>query len=1043
MSKLIHQDEDSDSDDWFNKDENDFVVKVGTQQNNDGTIEAYDEQTGVNRPGMSVREMINNLKLPLNDFDGNYVESFNNADIARTSKFNIPKSAPGKYIQPIPLTKLMNIAENETVSMFADINAEKDEFVATLMKRTYGEALQLVIMKVMIKLGTIPMYETVKQFFKILFAQTQFWDQLQKFFQQSTEQRKRKKTKNKIIRPTVSKEEMIDIMLKFLTEAKRHVSFEKHVIDFCENLKEMSSDSARNQNEVFSELITFVTKKRSCKKVSIYPTIRELRAEISSSLDLQKNIVKGKYQSVEHYLEVHLNLLKEDFLIPMRTGIEMYRKFVEKHGARKSFIGDELRVHYPVKLFLPSLVNRHTAKDQLVLVDLDPTERGYMNFSARYRRLALPSTKRLMSGSMVLFSSGPELTDLIVATISNRDAAQLLDGYIYVEFICLEQETETEGKLNSGYTNMVIFDRPLLMIESGIFFEPYHQTFNALKRLREDDFPLKSYIVDVTLPGTCLPEYLCRRNGHLFSYGGIEFDLKKVTSWPSTALAAAVGLKSSQFEAFRMALTSQFALIQGPPGTGKTFLGLRILETLLANTSEQILLICLTNHALDQFLCGVTRFTNSIVRMGGQSKHPLLDAYNVKQLQEDEGIDKRLRISYYNAKQEYLKLVDRFDQLQQSQQEQDESKAMSKAIIQCMEEMLHASHRLNELSQLSTLKLVQNIRVVAMTTTYAARNRTLLELLRTPIVVIEEAAEVLEAHIVSSLTRHTQQCILIGDHKQLRPTTSTYVLSNRYRMDLSLFERMINNNFNVATLTVQHRMRPEIANLLRPTIYPVLEDTDTVRVYPSVVGMKQNLFFLTHRQPEGGSAGEPSDKQTDDESNDAKSKKNMFECRFLLALCEYLLTGGVYTAKDIVILTAYNGQMQQMVLEKKRRSALQGIRVAVIDNYQGEESKIILLSLVRSTSSDVDNIGFLAHKNRICVALSRAREGLYIVGNMRLLAKCSKTWAAIDRKLREQNSIGDSLPLQCVKHGQVMEVSHPEELEAFSISDRQCICVAP
>lgn len=37
------------------------------------------------------------------------------------------------------------------------------------------------------------------------------------------------------------------------------------------------------------------------------------------------------------------------------------------------------------------------------------------------------------------------------------------------------------------------------------------------------------------------------------------------------------------------------------------------------------------------------------------------------------------------------------------------------------------------------------------------------------IVVCEEAAEVLEPHILTSLSRHTEQLILIGDHEQLRP----------------------------------------------------------------------------------------------------------------------------------------------------------------------------------------------------------------------------------------------------------------------------------
>lgn len=55
------------------------------------------------------------------------------------------------------------------------------------------------------------------------------------------------------------------------------------------------------------------------------------------------------------------------------------------------------------------------------------------------------------------------------------------------------------------------------------------------------------------------------------------------------------------------------------------------------------------------------------------------------------------------------------------------------------------------------------------------------------------------------------------------------------------------------------------------------------------------------------------------------------------------------------------------------------VRVCNVDDYQGEENEIILLSLVRSNKND--SIGFLKTTNRICVALSRARLGLYIFGN--------------------------------------------------------------
>lgn len=44
------------------------------------------------------------------------------------------------------------------------------------------------------------------------------------------------------------------------------------------------------------------------------------------------------------------------------------------------------------------------------------------------------------------------------------------------------------------------------------------------------------------------------------------------------------------------------------------------------------------------------------------------------------------------------------------------------------------------------------------------------------IVMVEEAAEVFEAHVLVCLSRHTQHLILVGDHEQLRPKPNTYEL---------------------------------------------------------------------------------------------------------------------------------------------------------------------------------------------------------------------------------------------------------------------------
>lgn len=103
---------------------------------------------------------------------------------------------------------------------------------------------------------------------------------------------------------------------------------------------------------------------------------------------------------------------------------------------------------------------------------------------------------------------------------------------------------------------------------------------------------------------------------------------------------------------------------------------------------------------------------------------------------------------------------------------------------------------------------------------------------------------------------------------------------------------------------------------------------------------------------------------------------------------------------------------------------LKNLYVTTVDNYQGQENRIILLSLVRSNGKGI--IGFLSEENRVCVALSRAREGLYIIGNMNdLVMKNNKIWPKLKNILEDQKAIGEILPLRCQ--------NHPDELINVSV----------
>ena len=172
----------------------------------------------------------------------------------------------------------------------------------------------------------------------------------------------------------------------------------------------------------------------------------------------------------------------------------------------------------------------------------------------------------------------------------------------------------------------------------------------------------------------------------------------------------------------------------------------------------------------------------------------------------------------------------------------------------------------------------------------------------------------------------------------------------------------------------------------------------------------------------------------------------------VVSLVKHLALQGAYHRKeDIAVLTPYLGQLRilrskfagdfdlvvgekdmEEIEAQERREMLAGkaaevhegnqlrrgklgdaIRIATVDNFQGEEAKIIVISLVRSNESH--KCGFLRTNNRINVLLSRAQHGMYIIGDSET-AREGSMWVSVIGMLERGGNIGPKLALQCPRH---------------------------
>ena len=905
--------------------------------------------------------------------------------------------------------------------------------------------------------------------------------------------------------------------------------------------------------------------------------------------------IEGGFQDVEHYLDVHFRLLREDFIQPLRIGIREYLKISENRLTRKKLT--EVRIYKDVKIIKAVCTNSGLIHE--------------INFSVENLKwVNWQTSKRFIYGSLLCLSNN-NFEDIIMATVEDRKPEFLAKGILRIKF-------EEESQLHD-YNSTEMF----VMLETTAFFEPYRHVLDGLITISPETFPFQDAIIRC-LPTSNPPKYLNSLGAKYFDLTSLStkqtcdeivisdesepmtpprlklVDILRESSWPP---ASSLGLDESQSKALRNSLSSEVSVVQGPPGTGKTFIGLKIVEILLENwdrwnvDEKPILVVCYTNHALDQFLEGISKFLKKgIVRVGGRSKSELMKAFSLNQLrcqlrsnknipkdiyskkkdvlhemrclQEEiegtgnilEGLEKSLiheaQLKKFMTPEQFTSLTsfqslfnnynntsfviewlhmnevievpvdEKVDDPQFSEQEEQEyldveneaeleeqqrrveeedlifglnnlaveerkmnrvratemkfnvnkkkpdesgwqmqkdqikntKKKLKKhlansdvmdqhegeAVINvwqlnindrwrlyrywlqkyrislklgvAMEMQMYdlLAENLKEIHSNEDEWVMKGAKIIGMTTTGAARYRKLLSSMRPKVIIVEEAAEVLESHVVTSLNPECQHLILIGDHKQLRPSANVYKLGIKYHLTCSLFERLVMNDFPYVTLERQHRMRPEIADFAR-IIYPLLKDDDSVLDQDHIMGVNSNVFFLNHCEQET-------------QDSELMSASNKHEAAFLAKFCLYLIQQG-YSKQQITILTPYAGQMFE-IRKLMPKNIFQGLRICPVDNYQGEENDIILLSLVRSNFDE--NIGFLKETNRLNVALTRAKKGLFVIGNFDMLKNKSEFVHRIcsEAVKKVPPVIGTHLTLCCQNHPNTkIMVSHAKDFD--------------
>lgn len=434
-----------------------------------------------------------------------------------------------------------------------------------------------------------------------------------------------------------------------------------------------------------------------------------------------------------------------------------------------------------------------------------------------------------------------------------------------------------------------------------------------------------------------------------------------------------VSLNDSQVSAVESAVNNRITLISGPPGTGKTRTICEIVRTLKLNQPNlKILISSDSNSAI----------FNAVKELKKNGVKVLRHISDMREKEEKETNNNELNdVTFSSLLEEYIN--------------KNESENVKKALKR---NFYVASSVRRELNRIRTRRFQEEMKKVdVLCCTCSSCGNRLVANCSFNVLIIDEASQITEPSLLIPFNLTYDQLILLGDCKQLPPYVEDKTIMKNYK--ISMFKRL-SLYYKPHFLNVQYRSHPEIASLYSELFYEgkISSDISTIRnINPSI----SKLFpvdgipikYIHHSKAE---------------TERYCSFYNQEEIILTYKLLRQLEESGI--KKDqIGIICPYKQHKIKMIEYFKREDLLIGknsdgfLEINVIDSYQGKEKEFIIINCVRSNQKN--SIGFVKSKKRINVALSRAKFGLFIIGNPNSLN--TEIWRDINKIMEKKHLFVD------------------------------------
>lgn len=432
-------------------------------------------------------------------------------------------------------------------------------------------------------------------------------------------------------------------------------------------------------------------------------------------------------------------------------------------------------------------------------------------------------------------------------------------------------------------------------------------------------------------------------------------------------------MSKEQREAFiieKAIKASNYFLLVGPPGTGKTSIYARkLIEYYYNNTQGDILVIAYTNRAVDELCETINQvfkdkgFVSDYIRIGSElSCDPQFRSHLLQN--KSRGIKSREELRQLIAKQ--------------------------RIIVGTLASIINKP-------EIFTLKKFQ-------------------------VALIDEASQILEPQIVGILPK-VEKFILIGDHKQLSTITLQKNIHSKVDNELlnriklydcreSFFERIFRLckdkgwHQNYDTLIYQGRMHNDISKFVNEHFYDKIllpaQDWQSEPLIRSNKNNTEDLAIICSSKRIHFFNVENTDKNT---YND---KVSYSEAKLVTAICKTVIN--IYKEnnihfdknKTLGIITPFRNQIALIKhkLSETNIPELDNIMIDTVERFQGSQRDIIIFSFCMNKIYQLESLSNMNSEEnvdrKLNVALTRARQQLFLVGNKNILSHNSLYKELID-----------------------------------------------